>query len=68
MAIETDFAAETTTDPHYADERTAVLEPETDRTWPFYFGHLLIDWLLAAQGRPGSQRRSIPPFPRGVPT
>jgi len=25
MAIETDFAAETTTDPHYADERTVLL-------------------------------------------
>jgi hypothetical protein len=68
MAIETDFAAETTTDPHYADERTVLLEPETDWTWPFNFGHLLIDWLLAAHGRPGSQRRSISPFPRGVPT
>jgi hypothetical protein len=62
MAIETDFAAETTTDPHYADERTA-LELETDRTWPFYFGHLLIDWLLAAQGRPGLATPFDPALP-----
>jgi len=32
MAIETDFAAETTTGPHHADEHTVLLEPETDRT------------------------------------